>query len=496
MYIPKFRSFDCVSRTHIAGRLIRQSNGNTLALMAAAMVPIAGMIGSGLDMARIYMAEARMQTACDAAALTARGTMAGTRFSDEVRTEGERFFDFNFPASTMEAENVIRNIDPSATDASTIIVQASADIPTTVMSLFGRESVSISVTCNADMDQGHADIMLVLDVTGSMGSSPSVGGDAKIRRLRTAATSLYEALDVGSDSRVRYGIIPYAMTVNVGGSLRDHDILRTTHYHNRLRRNGWQFAGVHIDDTQWEGGSDTQDIAAWRTSGEACIEERSDAGTSALPVSVGTSVSQDDIDSIAASDTDTDRQWGRYDPSEQMGEGSSACPEPGSRLQLYSTVTQFDDAIDDATDRIGGYTYHDIGLVWGARFLSRTGMFSADNTPTHNGVPVSMHIVFLTDGMLHTDNRAYSAYGVNRRASRINGGGSLADRHRARFHSACNTAKTMGMTIWVIALDVTETDDIRPCATSDGHFFVSNGSDLEDVFAEIGQGIGRLRLTR
>lgn len=482
--------------TNFVRRFSRNQAGNTLALMAAAIIPIAGMIGSGLDMARIYMAEARMQTACDAAALAARRAMDGNIFTEDVQAEGERFFDFNFPASTMDAANLTLDVNHSTADASTIEVRASADIPTTIMSLFGRDSVPITVSCDADQDQGHTDIMLVLDVTGSMNDAPSVGGEPKITRLRAAATSLYRALDMGGDSRTRYGIMPYSMTVNVGRSLRDSDILRTTHYHKRLRRNRWEFRGVHIDDTGWEGGTDSQDIAVWRSSDAACIEERSDIGTNSLPVSVDTTVTQDDIDSIASNTSDTDRQWGRYDPGEQMGEGYSFCPSPGSRLQTFSSASRFDTAIDDATDRIAGYTYHDIGLVWGARFLSQSGMFSVDNMPTHNGVPVAMHIVFLTDGILNTDSRAYSAYGVNRRASRIDGWGSLEERHQARFQSACNTAKTMGMTIWVIALDVTEIDDIRPCATSDGHFFVSDGSDLEEVFSQIGQGIGRLRLTR
>ena len=90
-----FRSGGCAAWTKIATGLFRDHRGNTLAMMAVAMVPIAGMIGSGLDMARIYMAEARMQTACDAAALAARRAMNGTIFSEDVRIEGERFFDFN-----------------------------------------------------------------------------------------------------------------------------------------------------------------------------------------------------------------------------------------------------------------------------------------------------------------------------------------------------------------------------------------------------------------
>jgi hypothetical protein len=54
----------------------------------------------------------------------------------------------------------------------------------------------------------------------------------------------------------------------------------------------------------------------------------------------------------------------------------------------------------------------------------------------------------------------------------------------------------MGITIWVIALDVVDTDDVSPCATSNAHFYTSDGSDLEQIFEQIGQGIGNLRLTR
>ena len=47
----------------------RDARGNTLAIVGAALVPLAGMIGSGVDMSRAYMAKTRLQSACDAAAL-------------------------------------------------------------------------------------------------------------------------------------------------------------------------------------------------------------------------------------------------------------------------------------------------------------------------------------------------------------------------------------------------------------------------------------------
>ena len=56
-------------------RLARDVRGNTLAIVGAALVPLAGMIGSGVDMSRAYMAKTRLQSACDAAALAGRRVM-------------------------------------------------------------------------------------------------------------------------------------------------------------------------------------------------------------------------------------------------------------------------------------------------------------------------------------------------------------------------------------------------------------------------------------
>ena len=46
-------------RTGWFRRLLADRTGNTLAIVAAALVPITAMIGSGLDMSRAYMAKSR-----------------------------------------------------------------------------------------------------------------------------------------------------------------------------------------------------------------------------------------------------------------------------------------------------------------------------------------------------------------------------------------------------------------------------------------------------
>ena len=236
---------------------------------------------------------------------------------------------------------------------------------------------------------------------------------------------------------------------------------------------------------------------AFRTSGNGCIEERPSFGAAATPVRYNDTITLDDVDRQAGNaGNDQELQFGRYDPAIQEGQSQSGCPAEATKLQTYASLTEYTAAINMATARVTGGTYHDIGLLWGLRFISRDGYFSADNPTQRSGVPIRQHIVFMTDGKLDTGARLYSAFGVEQYQQRLNGSGTQNDKHIARFLGACNVAKAKGITVWVIALDVTDTTDISQCATTSAHFFTSDGSDLDKVFAAIGQGIGNLRLTR
>lgn len=493
----------------------QDSRGNTLILAAAAIFPIAAIIGSGLDMSRAYTAQSKLQNACDAAALAARRSMAGSLFSEEVRIDGERFFDFNFPSSTMNARNVTRTVAPDSDDASIVTVTASADIPTAIMGLFGKEIIPISVSCAAEHDTGHNDIVLVLDVTASMKARPTgaTSGPAKIDMLRSGAMGLFRSLNTGAFTRTRYGIIPYSMVTNVARSLRNRDILYNA-YHlqcpSGVRGDCAEHetvpTPVHIDDTRWAqpGHTSTENIRNFRDSGDGCVEERPSIGNRAHPIEISTTVTQDDIDVVAQGRGHQARRWGRFDRRSMHLFTRNVCPSEATRLRTYDNEVAFQDAIDSATAIVTGNTYHDIGMIWGARFLSSTGMFRFSNPDIWDGTPVAKHIVFLTDGVMCPGSGLYSAFGVDDYEHRIVGpettvtgcADTLSARHSGRFLSSCETAKAMGMTIWVIALDVYEIDHIRPCATSEGHFFTSDGTDLEDVFSSIGQEISHLRLSR
>src|SRR3546814_4518348 len=65
-------------------RLLHNEAGNTLAIVAAAIFPLAGMIGGGLDMSRLYLAKTRLQQACDAGALAGRKAMGSGSLSTKI----------------------------------------------------------------------------------------------------------------------------------------------------------------------------------------------------------------------------------------------------------------------------------------------------------------------------------------------------------------------------------------------------------------------------
>src|SRR3546814_4366782 len=58
----------------------------------------------------------------------------------------------------------------------------------------------------------------------------------------------------------------------------------------------------------------------------------------------------------------------------------------------------FEDYVE-SLQPLGG-TYHDVGMVWGARLLSPTGLFADENATAPNELPLSRLIVFMTDGAM------------------------------------------------------------------------------------------------
>lgn len=214
------------------GRLARDTRANTLAMMAIAVIPLAGMVGGGIDLARLYIVKTRLQHACDAGALAGRKAMGGgtwTYNNNYPKTTAEQFFDANIQASPYGASGLTKTYSESA---GKVTGTASATVPMTLMKVFNKSSETLTVTCDAEMRLPNTDIMFVLDTTGSMGETPSGDSMTKLASLKIAVKCFYEIVaridsnascttgtpsgGTGNNVQIRFGFMPYATNVNVG----------------------------------------------------------------------------------------------------------------------------------------------------------------------------------------------------------------------------------------------------------------------------------------
>ena len=194
-------------------------------MMAAAMIPMAAIIGSGVDMSRAYLLRNRLQHACDAGALASRRAMSGATLTEANKVEGRKFFDFNFPTGSVgiTAPNITRSY-VDGTVPGTVKGLATATMATTLTKIVGVNNIAISVDCVATVSVPNTDVMFVLDVTGSMGET--IDGVTKLAGLKTAVKDFYKELGPGTATgggRVRYGFTPYSSAVNVGNLVKGLD---------------------------------------------------------------------------------------------------------------------------------------------------------------------------------------------------------------------------------------------------------------------------------
>jgi hypothetical protein len=173
----------------------------------------------------------------------------------------------------------------------------------------------------------------------------------------------------------------------------------------------------------------------------------------------------------------------------------SACPAAARKLAPM-TAQEVADYVDSLTP--GGNTYHDIGMIWGGRLLSPTGIFADENADPPSG-PVARHLIFLTDGETATNYNNYATYGIEAYEQRrwgLTSANTLNEVVENRFTVACDEVKKKNITVWVIGFGTTLKPFLTECA-GDGHFFEASSADeLNAVFSRIAKQMGDLRLDK
>lgn len=183
-------------------------------------------------------------------------------------------------------------------------------------------------------------------------------------------------------------------------------------------------------------------------------------------------------------------------PSPTGTAASSFCPSAAQTLATMNQTAFY--AYADALVPEGG-TYHDIGMVWGARLLSPDGMWSSNVLESPgNGGEVARHLIFMTDGEMSPNYAIQSSWGIEYHDRRVTDNGYSRDteRHDSRFLALCEAVKAKGIRVWVIAFAASMTTPLQTCASTDSAFTAANSTQLDEAFQTIARQVGELRVVQ
>jgi len=508
----------------LLGHLLRDTAGNTLMLVASALLPLLAMIGGGVDMSRGYLSQSRLQQACDSGVLAARkrlGTEAAVTgaIPAEAGRAGQRFFNLNFSEGAYGTRD--RKFEMVLESDYSISGRATVNVPTSLMYIFGHTNMAVAVECEAQLDMTNTDVMMVLDVTGSMNQSNPGDTMPKIEVLKSTVRDFYDQLSAAAPpaTRLRFGFVPYSSNVNVGHLLSDDWVKTTWNYQGRELKKP---ATGPDDLAQWRYYEREYDMRKWRTMTAGCIEERktyeiNDYGHVDLARALDL-----DIDLVPTANPET--RWAPMYPEvvyarsvKEDGTGGdftkgqkvttdlfvspflvklAACPAAARKL---APITRDQLTTYLATLVPTGPTYHDIGLIWGARLLSPTGLFASENANTARARPSSRNLIFLTDGETAPQALAYSAYGlepIDQRRWKPGSPFDLAKTVENRFAFVCNEVKNKNIAVWVIGFGTAPNPVLADCAGPGRYFVAADAAQLSETFTAIARQMGDLRVTR
>lgn len=182
-----------------------------------------------------------------------------------------------------------------------------------------------------------------------------------------------------------------------------------------------------------------------------------------------------------------------------FGVYEGACPSPARKMGEI-TRTQLQSYMSSL--RPQGYTYHEIGMLWGLRLMSREGLFADEHEVADAGGAVQRHMIFMVDGQKDTRPFTYSAWGIAAVSRRRTPTGSFPSRadedavSEQRLAELCSVAKNnKNITLWVIAFGTQLDQLLIDCASPGRAFEARNAQELTDTFSEIATQLAELRLT-
>lgn len=424
----------------MAGRFLRDwrvaKGGNFAIIFALSAIPVLVSLGAAIDLSRAYIVQSRLRQALDAAGLAVGSDPSLTLA--QMKTRAQDFFNANYPADKIGVPGTI-NVSSSN---QVITLSVSADMPTTVMSLVGKNTIKIDASSEITREGKKLEVALVLDNTGSMNSS------GKMTALKAAAKNLITILQSSGaqPGDIKVAIVPFTVDVRLGSNLKNANWLK------------WK----------WTTPKYQTEVCTGKKKNQICTYEDYEYDIS--PTNSSICVIDRDMDYDASNSLPVSTQNATLYPVDTADCG------PVEILPLTTSWTTMNSKIDAMSP--GGNTNTTIGLAWGWNMITPNAPLSQAAVKADD---LNKAIVFLTDGD-NTENRFTSS------------SQSAID---ARTTKICNALRTDGVQVYTIRTINGDADLLRACATKpDMYYDVTQASELDAVFKSIALALSNLRVSK
>ena len=470
-------------------RMLRDTGGASFVFVAAAIVPLVGFVGLSTDAARGYLVKARLSQALDASGLAgAQSTFDASLLQADI----EKYFNANFPPGFLGASVTGPTYTYDANNDK-LTVTASAVIPTTFMRVLGKYTMKVSATTEVTRRQIFMDVVLAMDVSGSMNWSAG-GGQTRIQATKSAATILVDILYGPSETKdlLKMGLVPWNSKVRVWQQgVTFSSTLTTT-----------QSVPTFINPVT--GAAQTQiffannspvPLFSWPpASWKGCVYARY----------LNDGIANNDADVVEGSMNTPQGDWIAWQPVGVEGEpvpGWAKCSSAGGGPEctpcpnvgitpLQASKTTILGAINGLS--AGGTTDIPQGLAWAWRVLTPDAPYTeADPSPDGERIQA---IVLLSDGENHGGNGdGYKG---------IWGVGTPQPNMDARLLELAGNIKASGVVIYVIQFANGGTAlqaMLKQVASEDGSPYYNYAPDaaaLTQVFTTIANSLSELRLSK
>ena len=218
--------------THCAARLgsrvarfRRDEDGSGMILTLFIFMFMLVMAGLGVDTMRQEMERARLQATLDAAVLAGAGAPVGSQVAD-IKTIVEDYFTKQNMSNYLHAINTdgtgSDDIETSL-NSTRVYASASMTLKTYLMKLSGVDTLSASGAAEAQVRQPKLEVVLVLDVSGSMSGT-------KLTHLKIAAKEFITTiLDASEPGNTVVSIVPFSWSVTPGWTIFNRLAVDRTH---------------------------------------------------------------------------------------------------------------------------------------------------------------------------------------------------------------------------------------------------------------------------